>query len=618
MDDKRDRPQSPGAPSEPPDRTSPDNAPRSSDQPDARPTGAADRSGDGEGHASGHQPADAGPGVSITERFRREMARRGSLTDRTSAGPSRQDAESATSGPRRQAPDTAVAPTPPNERQTATADRRPSDRPRNPSARTVGSSSSKPAAGPSGMPTPRPPGEDGRATSEPRRAVRRPPFEASRRIDPGDRPVPSRPRTATVSPPPADGVDEPGDSPAQSSPSAAATGATEPNAAGADPTKGQAANDGSEDATRTAEQPAAPVGRAADMPAPPVSDAADALSAVPPYRLDDRALARTRPAPAAASKTLPPREDAGDAADAPLAAPALAGTGQRPSKPPIVIITGASGGIGRALAEQVARPGLCVALVGRNPAGLDAATAAVERRGSRAVTSRIDITTSAFEHWADTLAERYTLKALFANAGLCAGPADVRTLESADDTERLVRTNLLGTVSSVRIVVDRMRSQTMTTRPERHIGIIASVAGLLPTPDLAVYSATKAGLIAYGHALRPRLIKDGISVTVVCPGFVTTPMSARHKGAKPFEISAERAAAKILAAVEAGRRTAVFPFPYRLLSLAAAVAPGAVIDRLVPSFRAEIAPDRRVDPGFKSQRLDRPRFDQSADQGENG
>lgn len=328
------------------------------------------------------------------------------------------------------------------------------------------------------------------------------------------------------------------------------------------------------------------------------------MSAAPPPPPRD-------PAPGGApeasrSQSQPALPDGAAAPSAPVASPRP----QREAKPPLIIITGASGGIGQALAARLARPGLMLALIGRNPKGLEAAMEAVEQRGGRAMTSRIDITTSAFQHWADDVAERYTLKGLYANAGLSAGPPGPNALESADDTERLVRTNLLGNISCIRVIVERMRQQTVTTRPERHIGIVASTAGLMPTPDLAVYSATKAGLIAYGHAVRPRLINDGITVTVLCPGFVTSPMSERHKGAKPFEISAARAARKIIAATEAGRRTSVFPLPYRLLSLGEAIAPGGIIDRIVPSFHAEIEPDPRVEPTFRARRLDRTRHDE--------
>ncbi|MBJ3775241.1 SDR family NAD(P)-dependent oxidoreductase [Acuticoccus mangrovi] len=272
-------------------------------------------------------------------------------------------------------------------------------------------------------------------------------------------------------------------------------------------------------------------------------------------------------------------------------------------RPPLVIVTGASSGIGQAIAVRLARPGLHLGLVGRNAEGLDRAAAAVEARGGRAISSRIDLATHAFEHWVEHVAERFTVVGLYANAGLSAGPATPRELESAADTERLVATNLVGTIACVRAVVGAMRAAEKRPDTARRIGIVSSVSGLLPTPDLAVYSATKAGLVAYAHALRPRLKRDAITVSVICPGFITSPMSARHKGAKPFEVSADAAARRIIGAVEAGRRTTIFPFPFAAMAYLAPLAPGALIDALVPSFDAHIEPDPRVEPRFAARPL---------------
>lgn len=267
-----------------------------------------------------------------------------------------------------------------------------------------------------------------------------------------------------------------------------------------------------------------------------------------------------------------------------------------PDAPRIVIVTGASGGIGAALANRIARPGLTLGLVGRDEEGLERASLAAARRGAKTLTSRIDVTTGAFATWVEDVAARYRIHGFYANAGVSAGPPSRRELETAADTERLVGVNLVATIATVRAVVEAMRSQGTARRPVRHIGIVSSIAGLFPTPDLAVYSATKAALVAYAHAVRPRFSADGISVTVCCPGFVTTPMSARHKGAKPFEMSPEAAARRIVSATEAGRRTAVFPLPFALLAYLAPLAPGGLIDAIVPLFRAEIAPDPRLDP----------------------
>lgn len=257
----------------------------------------------------------------------------------------------------------------------------------------------------------------------------------------------------------------------------------------------------------------------------------------------------------------------------------------------LTVVTGASGGIGTALAAELAAPGETIGLVGRNPAGLAAAEAAVRDRGATPRIGALDLTAGAFAEWLAEAARGERLAALYANAGLSAGPPSPAALESAADTERLIATNLTATIAAVREAVAVMRAQPAAGL--RHITIVASVAGLLPSADLAVYGATKAGLINYAHAIRPRLKRDGIIVTVACPGFVTSPMSARHKGAKPFEIGPDVAARKIVAATRRGRRTTVFPLAFAALAYGAPLAPGPLIDALAPLFAATIEPDPR-------------------------
>lgn len=259
----------------------------------------------------------------------------------------------------------------------------------------------------------------------------------------------------------------------------------------------------------------------------------------------------------------------------------------------LVVVTGASSGIGAALAERLARPGASLGLVGRNAEGLVATAAAVERRGAEALVGCFDLREGAFAPWLRAVSRDRRLMGLYANAGVSAGPPSPAALEGATDTERLIATNLSATVGTVREAVEVMRLQPMAPQPVRRIALVASIAALFPIADLAVYSATKAALVAYGHALRPRLAAEGIRVSVVCPGFVTTPMSARHRGPKPFEMGAEEAAAAIVRAVERGARTAVMPWPFAVASYLAPLAPGVLLDAIFASFAADIAPDRR-------------------------
>jgi short-subunit dehydrogenase len=101
----------------------------------------------------------------------------------------------------------------------------------------------------------------------------------------------------------------------------------------------------------------------------------------------------------------------------------------------------------------------------------------------------------------------------------------------------------------------------MRERRRGRIVFLSSIAALAPLPDAAAYSASKAALLAYGLAMRERLRDDGIRVNVVCPGFVTTPMAADYLGWKPFEISPEDAAQRIVRGLARDRAVIAFPWP---------------------------------------------------------
>lgn len=257
----------------------------------------------------------------------------------------------------------------------------------------------------------------------------------------------------------------------------------------------------------------------------------------------------------------------------------------------LTVITGASSGIGAALAAHVARPGMAVGLVGRNPDGLAATASAVSAAGGIPLIGRYDVTDPAMAEWMAEASAQRRLHAVYANAGVSAGPPSPGALETASDTERLVAANLLGAIATVRAAATVMRTQP--ERPLRRIGVVSSIAGVFPLADLAVYGATKAAVRQYAHAIRPRMKGWGITISVVCPGFVTSAMSARHHGIKPFEMPADRAARIMVRAVERGQRTCIFPLPFALLAALQPLGPGWLIDAITPMFSAEIAPDPR-------------------------
>jgi len=253
-----------------------------------------------------------------------------------------------------------------------------------------------------------------------------------------------------------------------------------------------------------------------------------------------------------------------------------------------VVLTGASGGIGAALAARLAAPGVTMLLTGRDAGRLAQAADAARARGATVETATLDVT--------DASATAATLRAfdaagpvdlLIANAGVSSGTRADGARESAAAARRVVEVNLLGAMNTVHPLAD-----AMAARGAGAIALVSSLAAVRPLPDLPAYSASKAGLRAWGDALRGALRPCGVRVCVICPGFVTSPMSARHRGFKPFEMSAGRAAAIIDRGLRRGSAHVSFPWPLALLSWLDARLPAGLSDACARGFRATIAPER--------------------------
>ncbi len=257
---------------------------------------------------------------------------------------------------------------------------------------------------------------------------------------------------------------------------------------------------------------------------------------------------------------------------------------------PSIVITGASSGIGAALAEDYAAQGVVLGLIGRDRERLDASAAACRARGADVECGNLDIRDrEALHAWLTAFDEAHPVDLLIANAGVSTGLEPGRSRESDAEADRLADINYKGTVNTVSGLVEAMRA-----RRQGHIAVISSLAGLKALPDMPSYSATKAALVAYGHSIRGWLRPFGVTVSIVCPGFVTSPMSSRHKGARPFEVSIDDAVRTIRRGLD--RRRPMIAFP-RILAL------GIWLDRLLPTriqdwiirlFQADIDPDHEA------------------------
>ena len=225
-----------------------------------------------------------------------------------------------------------------------------------------------------------------------------------------------------------------------------------------------------------------------------------------------------------------------------------------------IVITGASSGIGKALALRYARPENVLALIGRDQQRLSAVGQECSSRGATVRIGAIDVRDRVgLASWLTDLDRSTSVDLVIANAGLMAGTPPDGHIEPAESGYAVLETNVLGVINTIQPLLPAMMS-----RRRGQIAVVGSVAGYIPLPDCPSYSASKSAAMTYGLSLRALLMQHGIRVSVVCPGYVTTPMSARESGRKPFEISPQKAADLIVAGLERNRAVIAFPFFFAL------------------------------------------------------
>ncbi len=248
-------------------------------------------------------------------------------------------------------------------------------------------------------------------------------------------------------------------------------------------------------------------------------------------------------------------------------------SGYQPGSPGHVLITGASSGIGAALALHYAAPRVRLGLQGRNAARLAAVADACRARGAEVATTLLDVTDrDACATWASAADDAAPVDLAVASAGI----------SGAEDPRRAVAVNVHGVLNTVEPLLPRM-----TGRRQGQVALMSSLASFRGTPQAAAYCASKAAVRVWGEGLRPRLLRQGVLVNVVCPGFVTTPMTAVNRFPMPMIMPAERAAAIIARGLARDRPRIAFPLPMYLGVRLFAAMPQAFGDRLVARYRGK-------------------------------
>lgn len=235
------------------------------------------------------------------------------------------------------------------------------------------------------------------------------------------------------------------------------------------------------------------------------------------------------------------------------------------------IITGASSGIGFALAQELGRRGWALALIGRRAELLEKACGSF-----RAVALPVDVTDAAALLEAVRRGEKELggpFDLAIANAGVSV-PTHAAKFKLAD-ADQIIRVNLLGMVNLFAAVIPSM----IERRAGRFAGV-ASVAGLRGLPTASAYSASKAGMQTFLEASRVDLRPYGVGVSIINPGFIDTPMVSKNRFRMPFLMSAERAAVIIADGLERGTRVIEFPRRMSVLMRTARVLPDFLYDAI--------------------------------------
>lgn len=234
---------------------------------------------------------------------------------------------------------------------------------------------------------------------------------------------------------------------------------------------------------------------------------------------------------------------------------------KRAAHPPRhVLITGATGALGGALALEYAAPGMRLTLTGRKPEVLDQLAAQCQARGALVCTKILDLRQREdVRQWITGVCAGDAPDLLIAAAGRNTNIGPAAKGESFSEVETLVDVNLLAVMALVDGVLPAMRK-----RSSGQIAIVSSLASYYGLPNTPTYCATKAALRTWGTSLRGWLRSEGIRVNVVLPGYVASAMCNAMPGPKPFLWRPERAARVIRRGLERDWARISFPFPLNL------------------------------------------------------
>lgn len=224
------------------------------------------------------------------------------------------------------------------------------------------------------------------------------------------------------------------------------------------------------------------------------------------------------------------------------------------------MITGASSGIGKGIALEIASRGANLALLARREELLNETVGAAQARNVKAVAASADVRdATAVREAADRFRKELgPIDILIANAGI--GTADHATRLTPEHAANVIGINVLGAVNSVSAVLPEM-----VQRGQGRLVAISSLSAYRGLAKSAAYCASKAAMTAYFESLRIDMRHTGVGVTIVHPGFIKTPLTSGRKAKMPYLMELDTGVKKIVSAIE--REKKLYAFPWQLATI---------------------------------------------------
>lgn len=237
-----------------------------------------------------------------------------------------------------------------------------------------------------------------------------------------------------------------------------------------------------------------------------------------------------------------------------------------------ILITGASSGLGKALSLQFAKKSNTLFLTSRDEKKLTEVATACEKKGAKVHFKSLDIRNrKQVEDWILECNKTSNIDLVIANAGISAGTS--QGIETKEQIYNIFNTNIYGVLNTIEPIIPEM-----TKQHKGQIAIISSMSAFIGMASCPAYSASKACILHYGQALRSHLQQHNIKVSIICPGFIKTPLTDKNKFYMPFLMTPEKASQTIIKGLSQNKGLIAFPIIMYIIIKLISILPFSLIN----------------------------------------